>query len=309
MAELANRQPQDPIASAYHNQIRDRTVQRYSSVSDRTSKHPTPSAGDLSYLADSGDLDVYHGGAWRHIGDQAGVVKILSAGSIPAGWLLCDGAAVSRTTYAGLFAVYNASGLPYGAGDGSTTFNLPDLRQRAPYGVAASGVGSTLGEAFGTINHVHTGPSHTHTGPAHTHTVGNTGNPTTLPQTASAGAHVHDLGSSASAGAHTHSFSDSFTTGSNSTSQLVAVGNHVNVADHPHSHSGSVSGTTGSGGGHTHDLGDAASGGAHTHAIPNHAHTNGATGSAGTGATGASGTANTGTANPPGLAMNYIVKT
>ena len=55
------------------------------------------------------------------------------------GWLLSDGSAVSRTTYATLFAVV---GTTYGAGDGSTTFNVPDLRGRAPIG-AGTGTGLT----------------------------------------------------------------------------------------------------------------------------------------------------------------------
>ncbi|MBI1996528.1 MAG: hypothetical protein HYS66_08675, partial [Deltaproteobacteria bacterium] len=45
----------------------------------------------------------------------------------------------------------------------STTFTLPDLRQRFVLGVAASGTGSTLGGVGGGIDHTHTGPSHTHT--------------------------------------------------------------------------------------------------------------------------------------------------
>lgn len=72
--------------------------------------------------------------------------------SSPSGYLLCDGSAVSRTTYAALFAVI---GTTYGAGDGGTTFNIPDLRQRFPLGKAASGTGSTLGGTGGTIDHVH----------------------------------------------------------------------------------------------------------------------------------------------------------
>ena len=54
----------------------------------------------------------------------------------PTNWLICDGSAVSRTTYASLFAVIGTS---FGEGDGSTTFNLPDFRDRTPVGVNASG--------------------------------------------------------------------------------------------------------------------------------------------------------------------------
>lgn len=49
-----------------------------------------------------------------------------------AGWLICEGQAVSRATFSGLFAVVGTS---YGAGDGSTTFNVPDLRGVSPIGV------------------------------------------------------------------------------------------------------------------------------------------------------------------------------
>jgi hypothetical protein len=59
----------------------------------------------------------------------------------PSGFLLCDGTAVSRTTYAALFAII---GTASGAGDGSTTFNLPDMRGRFPMGKKAAGTGSTL---------------------------------------------------------------------------------------------------------------------------------------------------------------------
>lgn len=57
------------------------------------------------------------------------------------GWLLCDGTAVSRTTYASLFAQI---GTRYGAGDGSTTFNLPDLRGRSCIGAGTGSQGGTL---------------------------------------------------------------------------------------------------------------------------------------------------------------------
>ena len=77
----------------------------------------------------------------------AGSVQAFARAAAPAGWLVCDGAAVSRSAYAGLFA---AIGVVFGAGDGSTTFNLPDLRGEFIRGLdAGRGVdaGRTLGSA------------------------------------------------------------------------------------------------------------------------------------------------------------------
>jgi microcystin-dependent protein len=74
----------------------------------------------------------------------------------PTGYLICDGSTVSRTTYANLFALF---GTTFGAGDGATTFALPDLRRRFPMGKSSS---DTLAGTGGTFNHTHTGPSHTH---------------------------------------------------------------------------------------------------------------------------------------------------
>lgn len=84
-------------------------------------------------------------------------------GSVPSGWLLCDGSAVSRTTYADLFAVIGTS---YGAGDGSKTFNLPDKRGRVSVGKNSSDTDfATIGKDGGAktvkleTKHM---PSHTH---------------------------------------------------------------------------------------------------------------------------------------------------
>ncbi len=63
---------------------------------------------------------------------------------IPTGWLFCDGSAISRTTYAALFAAIGAN---FGGGDESTTFNLPDMRYRVPYG--ADGDSITVGMQLG----------------------------------------------------------------------------------------------------------------------------------------------------------------
>ena len=59
------------------------------------------------------------------LGTPSGMISAWPTATIPSGYLECDGSAVSRTTYADLFAVISDD---YGAGDGSTTFNLPDFR-------------------------------------------------------------------------------------------------------------------------------------------------------------------------------------
>lgn len=68
--------------------------------------------------------------------------------TIPSGYLVCNGAAVSRTTYAGLFAKI---GTTYGAGDGSTTFNLPDMRDRYPIGVGTNALATKIAEQLPNI--------------------------------------------------------------------------------------------------------------------------------------------------------------
>ena len=66
-----------------------------------------------------------------------------STASVPSGFLECNGSAVSRTTYAALFAII---GTTYGAGDGSSTFNVPDLQDNVPVGKSNNkSVGSTGG--------------------------------------------------------------------------------------------------------------------------------------------------------------------
>lgn len=97
----------------------------------------------------------------------AGGIQLYAGSSAPTGYLLCDGSAVSRTTYSALFAIISTT---YGSGDGSTTFNLPDLRQRFPLGKSTSGTGNTLGAIGGSIDHLHTvdPPNTTSTGPSET---------------------------------------------------------------------------------------------------------------------------------------------
>ena len=70
----------------------------------------------------------------------SGAVSAFAGTTAPTGWLKCDGSAISRTTYASLFV---AIGTTYGAGDGSTTFNLPNLTGRVPLGMDSSYVGQS----------------------------------------------------------------------------------------------------------------------------------------------------------------------
>ena len=85
--------------------------------------------------------------------------------SAPTGYLNCDGTAVSRTTYASLFAVVSTT---FGTGDGSTTFNLPNYTSRMPYGTT---IGATGGSADAVVvTHTHTATS-TVTDPGHAHTI------------------------------------------------------------------------------------------------------------------------------------------
>lgn len=98
-------------------------------------------------------------------GVPAGAVSAYAGASAPSGWLLCDGSAVSRTTYADLFT---AIGTAYGAGDGSTTFNVPDLRGRSPVGKGSNATVSTLGNSDGVAEANRRGTKHRHT--AHSHT-------------------------------------------------------------------------------------------------------------------------------------------
>lgn len=71
-----------------------------------------------------------------------GCVQAFAGATTPQGWLLCDGSAVSRTDYADLYAVI---GDTYGAGDGSTTFNLPNLVDKFVEGSATAGTEKTAG--------------------------------------------------------------------------------------------------------------------------------------------------------------------
>ncbi len=95
--------------------------------------------------------------------DPAGSIQMYAGNAVPQGWLLCDGSAVSRSAYAALFA---AIGTTFGNGDGSTTFNLPDIRGRVAIGRNSSDSDfNSIGETGGEKEHMLTideMPSHKH---------------------------------------------------------------------------------------------------------------------------------------------------
>ena len=102
---------------------------------------------------------------------STGFILAFGVAAPPSGWLACNGSAVSRTTYSDLYALIDTT---YGAGDGSTTFNVPDLRGRTLIGTNGLAAGSftanlgtldNIGGIGGAQNHTLTTaelPSHTH---------------------------------------------------------------------------------------------------------------------------------------------------
>lgn len=203
----------------------------------------------------------------------AGMVMHFAGADAPSGWLVCDGSAVARADYADLFS---AIGTVYGAGDGSTTFNLPDLRGEFLRGLD-SGRGVDADRALGSAqeeaykSHTHTGSS-SNTG-SHTHTGSVTVN--------SDGAHTHTVsGTAASNGTHTHTvrwYRSSGGSVSTATAVLEsnAAGNNDNLlmdlanrALSAGAHSHTVSGSAASNGAHTHTGSvSLASSADHTHAV------------------------------------------
>lgn len=142
----------------------------------RQTPNAAASLGDFTAVNQTGDIIMWAGSK--------------TGASVPSGYLVCDGSAVSRTTYAALFSVIGTS---YGVGDGSTTFNLPTATGgQVPTAISyvANTRATTITSGGQSANHTHNGTSggqsanHTHNGTSgsqsvsHTHTVsaGNTGN-------------------------------------------------------------------------------------------------------------------------------------
>lgn len=143
--------------------------------------------------------------ATADVAEPPGVMKQFAGATAPSGWLMCNGSAVSRTTYAALFA---AIGTAFGTGDGVTTFNVPNTQNRVLVG--AGGLysrGSTGGSKDAiVVSHAHTGT----TGAVadHKHEAG-TGSFSVTGSGFAYGGGGSSLGTSsetAAAGGHSHTF-------------------------------------------------------------------------------------------------------
>jgi len=119
-------------------------------------------------------LDTFSGG-W-----SPGDVKMAAYSTPDPGWLLCDGVPKLRSSYPALFAKLLADGLPYGAGDGTTTFGIPDTQGRAPVGKGTHADVDSLGDNEGQAVAANRRPKHrtSITDPGHVHTTQNYLKPT-----------------------------------------------------------------------------------------------------------------------------------
>lgn len=105
---------------------------RYECIAD-VSANVTPPSADTTHWQTYGAVDSFDVGDLKFIAHN---------NAIPSGWLLCDGSAVSRTTYSELFAKI---GTTYGVGDGTTTFNLPNYIDNFAEGSATAGTIKSAG--------------------------------------------------------------------------------------------------------------------------------------------------------------------
>ena len=169
---------------------------------------------------------------------EVGKISMFARSTAPSGYLKCNGAEISRTTYAALFS---AIGTTFGVGDGSTTFNVPDLRGEFIRGWDdARGVdsGRVIGSWQGGQN-----KSHTHTG------------------TTSSDSHAHTWSGTTSSDSHTHTLVVSDGNGSAIKAALTqSKTNNATGTTSSYSHTHTVSGTTSSGS-HTHTITTNADGG------------------------------------------------
>ncbi len=237
---------------------------------------------------------------WITRADPPGEMKWFSTDVAPPWFLVADGAAHSRADYSALFA---AIGTKYGAGDGSTTFNVPDAVGRFFMGAGdGTSVGATGGAATVALTesnlppHSHSISSHVH-GMTHDHDLGFHAH--------SISSHFHGMSHDHGVGNHSHTFSAN-TDNQGFHNHILDIVKNTGATVHAHhSQAGRLSEAPFEGAGNAADAGTVGNGG-HTHGI------GGNTSSAGGGTTGLSsradttsaGSGNTGSTDPGGTGLS-----
>jgi len=262
---------------------------------------PTADEGTLYYNSFTDELKVKGASSWGVLGGATTtemptgsvITWVGSPSAPPTGWLLCDGAAVSRSTYSSLFAITSTY---FGIGDGSTTFNLPDFRGLSLVGAVSANVGIAVGntaggkvwtygtaDPFSAVTHSTDTWAHTHTFTDdsqgdHTHATDHTTTATYSSQTEASG-HSHTYAASTSTTGHSHTIGNlAASAGTVSISTTSATDSAAAVS---HTHTvGDISG----GNSHSHTVTEsAASSGGHSHTytgtVPSYAGTSGSAGS------------------------------
>lgn len=228
-----------------------------------------------------------------------GVITQFAGATAPGGWLLCDGAAVSRTSYSALFAVI---GTTYGSGDGSTTFNLPNLKGRIPIGLDATQAEfDALGGVGGSKTHtlsVAEMPYHNH-GMNHTHTMYHS--------------HSMDHGHNTRVGSNSHNHSgsvgNSAVAGDYSSSTYTGEGSRIMPGRHNSGRfSAIIQGST-----HAHPLTINSNTHSHSVSVYNYSGSTGGSSSSSTSGASSTSTGSTGSGAAhnnlqPYITLNYIIK-
>ena len=264
---------------------------------------PTAVEGTLYYNSFTDEVKVKGPSTWSALGGvtttempTGSVITWVGApSSRPTGWLNCSGLAVSRTTYADLFAVI---GTYFGVGDGTTTFNLPDFRGLSLVGAVSTNLGVAVGntaggkvwtygtaDPFTALTHSSDNAAHTHTFTDdsqgdHTHATNHTTTATYSSQTAASG-HTHTYAAATVSNGHTHDVANlaaptgtiSMNTSAVTTAAATTHTHTVGVSSSANSHTHTVTESVTTSGGHSHTYtgtvpsytGTSGSTGAHTH--------------------------------------------
>lgn len=220
-----------------------------------------------------------------------------TASSAPEGWLFCNGFSHSRTTYSDL---YSTIGDTYGAGNGSTTFNVPDLRRRMVMGFGTNSTGTAVGLTGGSFDHTHSGPAHTHDLSNHTHDMQN--HTHGIPHTHDM-SHIHSIGGKTVSGyvAITPSYSNQTWYNGPSTNPTRSGPNPLISAYF------SVVNSAINGDQNTESANPSTTGAANPNGSQGPS-TN-VTSAPSSNTSGTAGTAETGSSNPPYMTLQYIIKT